>query len=106
MVGSPSAATVPGSLQPDVRDKAFCAATVLGVVESAYGIFSVGQAMAVLAVGAWPPSGSHEVKKITVKTAKNQRLIAAGKFSLTPRRARSTGHSRTRSAAGMPLTGA
>ena len=63
--GSPSAAVALGSSEPGVRDMAKCRAAKngahkvgLSTTEAVYGVIPVGQAIAVLARGAWALSGN------------------------------------------------
>ena len=68
--GSPNATTILGSFQPNVLDRTMSTAIKCGdlrvslsVVETVYGVFPVGQALAVLARGAWAPSGNRKLNK-------------------------------------------
>ena len=63
--GSPSAAAVLGSFQPDARERTMCNSIKSGALkvgpsafEAVCGVFSVGQAIAVLARRALAPSGN------------------------------------------------
>ena len=52
----------------------------LGVVETVYGVFPVGQALAVLARGAWAPSGNRRLNRNIPYVIEGQQLTVAGEF--------------------------
>ena len=85
--GSPSATTVLGSFQHEVLDRAMSAAIKcgtlrvgLGVVEAVYGVFPIGQALAVLVRGAWASSGNRRLNRSTLGAIGGQQLMAVGQF--------------------------
>ena len=85
--GPPSATTILGSFQPDVPDRTTSAAIKCGdlrvslsAVEAVYGVFPFGQALAVLARGAWAPSGNCKLNRSTLDVIESQKLVAAGEF--------------------------
>ena len=85
--GSPSAATALGSFQPGVLNSAMSAAIKCGALKvglstfgAVNGVFPVGQALAVLARGAWALSGNRELNRNFLDGIKGQRLMAAGDF--------------------------
>ena len=102
--GFPSAFAVLDSFQPDVRDRAMCNAIKFGglkvglsTVEAVYGVYTVGQAIAVLARGAWVPSGNRN----TINLIEGQRLVVGGGFNPSAaaheinRALQTAGHSRS-----------
>ena len=85
--GSSSAATVLGSPEPDARDMAICNAIKnetpkegLSVIEAVYGVFPVGQAIAVLGCEAWAPSGNHRPNRNTANAIEGKQLMTGRKF--------------------------
>ena len=85
--GPPSATIDLGSFQPDVSDRTLSATTKCGtlpvslrIAEALYGVFSVGQALAVLARGAWAPSGNRKPNKSILGIIEGQQLVVVGEF--------------------------
>ena len=52
----------------------------LSAIETANGVFPVGQAIAVLVRGAWAPFGNRELNRKIVNAVNGQQLMAGGKF--------------------------
>ena len=85
--GSPSATAFLDGFQPGVLDRTMSAAIKCGTpyvslsaVEAVYGVFPVGQALAVLARGAWAPSGNRKLNRNIPGAIESQQLAVAGKF--------------------------
>ena len=85
--GSPSATTVLGSTQLDVLDRAISAGincgtlrVSLGVAEAVYSVLHVGQALAVLARGAWVPSGNRKLNRSILDAIEGRQLMAVREF--------------------------
>ena len=77
--GSTSAAAALGSFQPDARNTTMCNAIKFGALEvgpsaavTVYGVAPAGQAVAVLARGAWAPSGNRRLNQNTANAIENQ----------------------------------
>ena len=83
--GSPSATTILGSFQFDVLDRTMSSAMKCGdlrvslsAVGTMYGVFPVGQALAVLTRGAWAPSGNRKPNRNIPDVIEGQQLMVAG----------------------------
>ena len=61
-----------------IKNKALKAG--LRAIGAVYGVFPVGQAMAVLARGAWAPSGNRRPNRNTANLIESQKLMVDEKF--------------------------
>ena len=52
----------------------------LSVVGAVCGVFSVGQIIAILARGAWAPSGNRKINRSTINVIEGQQLVVGGEF--------------------------
>ena len=52
----------------------------LSAVGAVYGVFPVGQAVALLSRGAWAPSGNRMPYRNTINAIEGQRLVVGGEF--------------------------
>ena len=85
--GSPSAGAVLSSFQPDILGRTMCTTIKCGtlkvgpsIAKVVCGLFPVDQAPAVLARGAWAPSGNRKLNRSILDVIEGQRLMAGGGY--------------------------